>query len=168
MWYYVCGGERSGKTKYAMQIAEKLSSSPIYLATARIKDNDFKARVTKHITERGEHWQTINCEKYISSQIPSGKTIVIDCVTMWLANFFFDHGEDSNKAIKCIKEQLNALKKINNDLIFVSNELGMGIHPENKISRDFIVAQGTVNQFIAKMSTKAFLMVSGLPLTLKK
>ena len=168
MWYYISGGERSGKTNYAMQIANELSARPVYLATGRIQDGGFKSRVEKHIATRPENWETICCEKFLSRSISAKKVVVIDCVTMWLANFFFDMKKSPEKTIIALKKEIEKLSKLDNDLIFVSNEIGMGIHPCEKMNRDFIEVQGLANQYISGLSDKAFLMISGLPLVLKK
>ena len=87
MIHYISGGERSGKSSFAQKMAEDISKNPFYLATSRIWDEDFKARVKRHISDRDERWTTIEEEKNISAVIPDKATVVIDCVTLWLTNF---------------------------------------------------------------------------------
>ncbi|WP_420553178.1 bifunctional adenosylcobinamide kinase/adenosylcobinamide-phosphate guanylyltransferase [Tenacibaculum aiptasiae] len=167
MIYYITGGERSGKSSYAQQLAESLSNTPYYLATSRIWDDDFKKRVNRHISDRDERWTTIEEEKLISTKITKEMTVVIDCVTLWLTNFFVDTKYDIEQALKLAKKEIDALAKIDAKIIIISNEIGMGLHANSESGRKFTELQGWVNQYIAKKADKATFMVSGLPLTLK-
>ncbi|MDO3693364.1 bifunctional adenosylcobinamide kinase/adenosylcobinamide-phosphate guanylyltransferase [Wenyingzhuangia sp. chi5] len=167
MIYYITGGERSGKSSYAQKLAEKLSPNPYYLATSRIWDEDFKKRVDRHVSDRDERWTTLEEEKHLSSVIPEKSVVVIDCVTLWLTNFYTDTKYDVAKSLSLVKEELSKLKEINATLIIISNEIGMGVHANTEISRKFTELQGWVNQEIATLSDKATFMVSGLPMTLK-
>ncbi|CAM1341843.1 bifunctional adenosylcobinamide kinase/adenosylcobinamide-phosphate guanylyltransferase [Tenacibaculum amylolyticum] len=167
MIYYITGGERSGKSKYAQELAESLSNTPYYLATSRIWDEDFQKRVDRHISDRDERWTTIEEEKDISKVISENTTVVIDCVTLWLTNFYLDTKNDVNKSLKLAKDQIELLTNINANIIIISNEIGMGLHAQTEVGRKFTELQGWVNQFIAQKADKATFMVSGLPLTLK-
>ncbi|ANW96686.1 adenosylcobinamide kinase/adenosylcobinamide phosphate guanyltransferase [Wenyingzhuangia fucanilytica] len=167
MIYYVTGGERSGKSSYAQKLAEKLSPTPYYLATSRIWDDDFKKRVDRHISDRDERWTTIEEEKYLSTVIKENSVVVIDCVTLWLTNFYTDTQYDVEKSLLAVKEELNKLKQVNATLIIISNEIGMGVHANTETARKFTELQGWVNQEIAKLSNNATFMVSGLPINLK-
>ncbi|WP_299837701.1 bifunctional adenosylcobinamide kinase/adenosylcobinamide-phosphate guanylyltransferase [uncultured Tenacibaculum sp.] len=167
MMYYITGGERSGKSSYAQQLAESLSETPYYLATSRIWDADFKNRVKRHISDRDERWTTIEEEKNISQVIPENATVVIDCVTLWLTNFFVDTKNDIEECLRLAKDEILKLSELNATIIIISNEIGMGLHAQTESGRKFTELQGWVNQFIAKQSNKATFMVSGLPLTLK-
>ncbi|WP_440066840.1 bifunctional adenosylcobinamide kinase/adenosylcobinamide-phosphate guanylyltransferase [Tenacibaculum discolor] len=167
MIYYISGGERSGKSSYAQKLAESLSETPIYLATSRIWDEDFKQRVDRHISDRDERWTTIEEEKWLSKVISEKQTVVIDCVTLWLTNFFIDTKYDIEKALEIAKEEINKLVEIDANIIIISNEIGMGLHANSESGRKFTQLQGWTNQHIAKLADKATFMVSGLPLTLK-
>lgn len=167
MIYYISGGERSGKSSYAQKLAEKLSSTPYYLATSRIWDKDFQKRVDRHISDRDERWTTIEEEKNLSKVIPNKAVVVIDCVTLWLTNFFVDTKYDVTKSLKLAKDEIENLQKIDATIIIISNEIGMGIHSEHESGRKFTELQGWTNQAIAKIADKATFMVSGLPLQLK-
>ncbi len=167
MIYYITGGERSGKSSYAQKLAEELSDTPYYLATSRIWDKDFQKRVDRHVSDRDERWTTIEEEKKISTVIPEGAVVVIDCVTLWLTNYFVDTKYDVQKALKLATEEIEKLKSTKATLIIISNEIGMGIHSEHESGRKFTELQGWTNQRIAAMADKAILMVSGLPLALK-
>ncbi|CAL2087179.1 bifunctional adenosylcobinamide kinase/adenosylcobinamide-phosphate guanylyltransferase [Tenacibaculum sp. 190524A05c] len=167
MMYYITGGERSGKSSYAQKLAESLSEKPYYLATSRIWDEDFKNRVKRHISDRDERWTTIEEEKNISAVIPEQATVVIDCVTLWLTNFFVDTKNNIEESLRLAKEEITKLSELNATIIIISNEIGMGLHAQTESGRKFTELQGWVNQFIANKADKATFMVSGLPLTLK-
>ena len=167
MIHYISGGERSGKSSYAQKIAEDISKNPIYLATSRIWDDDFQKRVDRHISDRDERWTTIEEEKNISAVIADKSTVVIDCVTLWLTNFYVDTKYDTEKALELAKQEIEKLIKIDANIIIISNEIGMGLHATTESGRKFTELQGWVNQFIAKKADKATFMVSGLPLKLK-
>ena len=167
MMYYISGGERSGKSSYAQQLAESLSDSPFYLATSRIWDADFKKRVDRHVSDRDERWTTIEEEKNISTVIPKKATVVVDCVTLWLTNFYVDTKNDLQHSLILAKNEIDKLSELDATIIVISNEIGMGLHADTEIGRKFTELQGWVNQYIAKKANKATFMVSGLPLTLK-
>lgn len=167
MIYYISGGERSGKSSYAQKLAEELSDRPYYLATSRIWDKDFKKRVDRHVSDRDERWTTLEEEKELSKVIPKNSVVVIDCVTLWLTNFYVDTKYDVQESLLLAKKEIEALKTIEATIIIISNEIGMGIHSDNEIGRKFTELQGWTNQAIAKIADKATFMVSGLPLQLK-
>lgn len=167
MIYYITGGERSGKSSYAQQLAESLSKTPYYLATARIWDEDFNKRVKRHQSDRDERWTTIEEEKEISKVIPTKSVIVIDCVTLWLTNLYIDLDNNIEEALIFAKNEIEQLAMLNSDIIIISNEIGMGIHAQTHMARKFTELQGWVNQCIAKKADKAVFMVSGLPMILK-
>ena len=85
----ITGGERSGKSVYAEQLALRLSEQPVYMATARIWDEEFRQRVRIHRERRGAQWTNIEEEKYLSRHDLTGRTVLVDCVTLWTTNFFF-------------------------------------------------------------------------------
>lgn len=167
MIYYITGGERSGKSSYAQQLAEYMSDTLFYLATSRIWDEDFSKRVKRHKSERDERWTTIEEEKNISKVIPKDAVIVIDCVTLWLTNLYLDFDNDIEKSLEFAKQEILNISKITSKIIIISNEIGMGVHAQTHMARKFTELQGWVNQFIAKNADEAIFMVSGLPLKLK-
>ena len=159
---YITGGERSGKSTYAQKLALELSNSPIYLATARVWDDDFKERIARHKSDRDERWTTIEEEKDLSKHDFTGKVVVMDCVTLWLNNFHFDNEYIIEKTLEQAKAEFNKLIKQDFTLIVISNELGMGAIAERETTRKFIELQGWINQYIAKQANEAYLMVSGI------
>ncbi len=167
MIWYITGGERSGKSAYAQQLALQHSSSPIYIATSRIWDEDFKNRVKRHISDRDERWTTIEEEKKISGISLKGKVAVMDCVTLWLTNFYTDTKYNVQESLALAKKEIDNLQLEEGMLIIISNELGMGMHAETEIGRKFVELQGWMNQYIAAKADKATFMVSGIPMQLK-
>jgi len=168
MIYLITGGERSGKSTYAQNLALQLSESPIYVATARKWDVDFQSRIDRHQQERDERWTNIEKEKHISEIDFSGKVALIDCVTLWLTNFFVDTNYDVNLSLEeAKKEFLSIASQENTIFIIVTNEIGMGVHAETHIGRKFTELQGWMNQFLASKADEVILMVSGIPVRIK-
>lgn len=167
MIYYITGGERSGKSAYAEKLALSLSEHPKYVATSRVWDEDHKSRIIKHQNGRNSQWINVEEEKELNKVIKQGDVALIDCVTLWLTNFFFDANSDVDSALQQAKTNFDILLAIDATLIFVSNEIGMGGHATTEVGRKFTELQGWMNQHIAKHANKATFMVSGIPLTLK-
>ncbi|KAB1069379.1 bifunctional adenosylcobinamide kinase/adenosylcobinamide-phosphate guanylyltransferase [Tamlana haliotis] len=167
MIYYITGGERSGKSSYAQNLAMSFTNNPKYIATSRVWDGDHKKRIDRHIADRDERWTSIEEEKEVANFVNPKDVVVIDCVTLWLTNFFIDTKNDIDKALELAKIEFNKLLDIDATIIIISNEIGMGVHAQTEIGRHFTQLQGWMNQHIAKNSDKATMMVSGIPLTLK-
>ncbi|HEY1165719.1 MAG TPA: bifunctional adenosylcobinamide kinase/adenosylcobinamide-phosphate guanylyltransferase [Chitinophaga sp.] len=163
----ITGGARSGKSSYAQQLALSLAEDPVYIATAKIWDDDFGARVKRHQQDRGPEWTNIEEQLYVSLLPLEGRVAVIDCVTLWLTNFFMQHKQDVDTALYSIQQEINALNKKNATIIIVTNEIGMGVHADSDIGRKFTDLQGWANQYIAQRAQKVVLMVSGIPVTIK-
>ncbi|MGE4585793.1 MAG: bifunctional adenosylcobinamide kinase/adenosylcobinamide-phosphate guanylyltransferase [Mangrovibacterium sp.] len=164
---FITGGARSGKSSFAQQLAEQRSGRPVYLATARIMDADFARRVERHRADRGPQWETVEQGKWLSTVVPEGRTVVVDCLTLWLTNFFFDLEQDVDKTLEQARTEWTALLEKKADLIVVSNELGMGVHPENELARKFADVQGWMNQYVARRAGEVYLMVSGIAVKIK-
>jgi len=168
MIYLITGGERSGKSSYAQNLALQLSGSPMYVATARKWDADFQNRIDRHQQERDERWTNIEEEKYLSKIDFTEKVALIDCVTLWLTNFFTDHQYDVQLSLEeAKKEFLSIASQKNTTLIIVTNEIGMGVHAETHIGRKFTELQGWMNQFLASNADEVVLMVSGIAVKIK-
>ena len=105
----VTGGQRSGKSGYAQKLALSLTANPVYLATSRVWDEEFRERVLRHQADRGPEWTNIEEEKYLSRHDLNGHVVVIDCVTLWGTNFFFDNEGDTNRSLAELKEEFNKL-----------------------------------------------------------
>lgn len=163
----VTGGQRSGKSSYAQKLALQLSENPVYLATSRVWDEEYRIRIERHQRDRGPQWTNIEEEKYLSRHDVSGRVIVIDCITLWGTNFFFDNDSDVEKSLQELKEEFSRFTGQEATFIFVSNELGMGGVSENMIQRRFTDLQGWMNQYVAEKADEVVLMVSGIPVKIK-
>ncbi|WP_207531685.1 bifunctional adenosylcobinamide kinase/adenosylcobinamide-phosphate guanylyltransferase [Desertivirga arenae] len=168
MIIYISGGVRSGKSAFAQQTALGLSDHPVYVATAKIWDEDFRKRVERHQLERGSEW--INFEGYQNiADLPiKDRVVVIDCVTLWLTNFFMDFNNSIDDSLVAFKNEIDQLDKLQGTFIIISNELGMGLHADTEVGRKFADLQGWANQYVASKAEEAIFMVSGLPLYLKR
>jgi adenosylcobinamide kinase / adenosylcobinamide-phosphate guanylyltransferase len=164
---FITGGARSGKSRHAQELALQWSANPVYVATARKWDGDFQDRLRRHQQERDHRWSSIEEEKYISRLNLQGKVAVIDCVTLWITNFFIDTKNDIEASLEACKKEIDELFRQDAVLLLISNEIGMGVHAETEIGRKFTDLQGWVNQYIAAKADKVILMVSGIPVAIK-
>lgn len=173
----VTGGARSGKSKFAESLALKMGGKAAYIATAQIFDDEMAHRVKLHKERRGKNWITFespfNADKSISLAAKSFDVILFDCVTIYLSNFLCAANLDDIEKIyrdskNLINELIEATKKSSATVIFVSNEVGAGIVPENKLARIFRDIAGLANQQIATNAEKVYLTVAGLAVDVKK
>lgn len=164
---FITGGARSGKSSFAQRMAEAQSPNPVYLATARVWDEDFRLRIQRHQNDRGPHWINIEEEKQLSACKVEGQTVLLDCITLWLTNIFFDNQFDADRSLEEANSEWNRFVPKEMDLIVVSNELGMGVHPVEESARKFADLQGWMNQYIAEQADEVFLMISGIPVKIK-
>ena len=163
----ITGGQRSGKSSEAERMALSLSDNPVYMATAHIWDEEFRERVRRHQERRGPQWTNIEEEMYLSHHNLSGRVVLIDCVTLWLTNFFFNNESDVDKSLEMAKAEFDAFTSHDATYIFVTNEIGSGGVSENAIQRKFTDLEGWMNQYIASKADEVILMVSGIPLKVK-
>lgn len=164
----ITGGARSGKSSYAEQLALSLSPNPVYLATSRIWDEEFRQRVLRHQANRGPEWTNLEEEKELSRHRVEGRVVLIDCVTLWCTNYFFDLDADTDKALIAAKQEFDRFTAQDATFIFVTNEIGMGGTSESPIQRKFTDMQGWMNQYIAAQADKVVMTVSGIPVTIKE
>ena len=165
--HLITGGERSGKSTYAESEALRLSGQPVYLATARIWDEEFRHRILRHQERRGPEWTNIEEDIRPSKHDFTGRVVLIDCITLWATNYFFDMQQDVDQALEALKKEFDTLVQQDATFIFVTNELGMGGMSESRTQRLFTQLQGWMNQHVAARADRVTLMVSGLPLTVK-
>ncbi|PXV61964.1 adenosylcobinamide kinase/adenosylcobinamide-phosphate guanylyltransferase [Dysgonomonas alginatilytica] len=163
----ITGGQRSGKSSYAQQLALSLSDNPVYLATSRIWDEEHQKRIERHKADRGTEWTNMEEEKQLSNRQLTNRVVLIDCVTLWATNFFFDNNSDVDLSLAIMKEEFDKLTRQEAQFIFVTNEIGLGGTSENKVQRLFTDLQGWINQYIASKADQVYLMVSGIPLKVK-
>lgn len=162
----ITGGQRSGKSTYAEKLALELSPTPIYIATAKVWDEEFRQRVIRHQERRGPEWTNIEEEKHLSRHDVSGRVVLIDCLTLWSTNFFVEEN-DVNQCLKLITDEFDRFTSQDATFIFVTNEIGLGGTSANDIQRHFTDLLGWVNQHVAAVADQVVLMVSGIPVTIK-
>ena len=167
MIHFITGGQRSGKSNYAQQLALQIAERPIYLATSRIWDDDHRQRMEFHKKDRDSRWENIEEEKYLGKLTLLNRTVVLDCVTLWLTNFFTDTHYQVQESLEQAKTELDTFTKQEMNLFIVSNEIGMGTHAATDIGRKFTDLQGWMNQYIAKQADVVTLMVAGIPVKIK-
>ncbi len=162
----ITGGQRSGKSTQAERMALSLSTNPVYVATAHIWDDEFRERVRIHQQRRGPQWTNIEEERYLSRHDLTGRVAVIDCVTLWLTNFFFDN-QDVDQTLELAKQEFDRFTAHDATYIFVTNEIGSGGTSDNALQRRFTDLEGWMNQYIAARADEVYLMVSGIAVKIK-
>ena len=175
----ITGGQRSGKSEEAERLALSLSAAPVYMATAHIWDEEFRERVRRHQERRGPEWTNIEEEIHLSHHDVTGRVVLIDCVTLWLTNLFFEnqgdgardsalnHGPVPSVILEKAKAEFDRFTSQDATFIFVTNEIGLGGVSENTLQRQFTDLQGWMNQYIAQKADEVILMVSGIPMRVK-
>lgn len=164
----ITGGQRSGKSSYAEQLALGLADNPVYVATAHVWDEEFHERVNRHQERRGPQWTNIEEEKKLSRHDLTGRVAVIDCVTLWLTNFFFENqDQDTQQILAIVQEEFDHFTAQDATFIFVTNEIGSGGVSVDAVQRQFTDLQGWMNQYIARCADEVILMVSGIPVIVK-
>lgn len=164
----VTGGQRSGKSLFAEKLTLSLSPSPHYLATAHIWDQEFRERVSVHQARRGQEWTTIEEEKYLSRYNWNGKVILLDCITLWLTNFFNDCQFDFKKALEEAQQEWKKLMDQSDATwVIVTNEIGLGGVSGEPVMRHFCDLLGSMNQMIAGMADEVYWVLSGIPIRIK-
>ncbi|MFT4072881.1 MAG: bifunctional adenosylcobinamide kinase/adenosylcobinamide-phosphate guanylyltransferase [Dysgonamonadaceae bacterium] len=163
----ITGGQRSGKSSYAEKMALSLSSNPIYMATSRIWDDEHRQRIEIHKARRGKEWTNIEEDKFLSRHQVAGKVVLIDCITLWSTNFFFDSESDIQQSLDSLKAEFDAFTNQDAEFIFVTNEIGMGEMSANQIQRKFADLLGWFNQYVSSKSDQVYLLVSGIPVKIK-
>lgn len=165
----ITGGQRSGKSEEAERRALSLSANPVYLATAQVMDEEMRHRVQLHQQRRGPQWTNIEEPLHLSRHNLNGRVVLIDCLTLWLTNMFFEetYGGDVERVLQAAKEEFERLAEQDATLIVVTNEIGLGGTSGNALQRKFTDLQGWMNQYVAKLADEVILMVSGIALKVK-
>lgn len=163
----VLGGARSGKSAFAENLAEAASPARIYLATGTAGDAEMSDRIAHHRARRGAGWRTVeeplDLAGALAREASEGVPVLVDCLTLWVTNLMLG-GHDIDHATQALCASLPGL---NGPVIFVSNEVGLGIVPDNAMAREFRDHAGRVNQRVAQAAARVYFIAAGLPLTLK-
>jgi adenosylcobinamide kinase/adenosylcobinamide-phosphate guanylyltransferase len=173
----ILGGARSGKSTLALRRAEESGREVVFIATATASDAEMRERIERHRRERPAQWQTRECPIELAStlrEIVTGRFVVVDCLTLWLTNILFPHSThddlqiDESTFARETENLYEFLQHYSGNAVFVSNEVGWGLVPDNPIGRRFRDEQGRLNQRIAALCDRVTLVAAGLPLTLKE
>jgi len=164
----VLGGARAGKSAYAeAMIGASGAAQAVYIATAEAGDVEMATRIAAHRAQRGKEWRTIEAPIELADAIleaaPEGNPILVDCLTLWSSNLLLG-GHDCDE---CIDRLVDSLAELAAPVVMVSNEVGLGIVPDNKLARDFRDLAGRLNQRVAEVAHRVVFIAAGLPLLLK-
>lgn len=170
---FIVGGARSGKSAHAERLARESGLPVTYIATARVADDEFAARVAHHRARRPAHWaevlEPVDLAAALDSAAAPGQCVLIDCLTLWLANLLCPPGSDV--PLPDWSARLDAFaaacERAQGMVLVVSNEIGMGVVPLGAATRLYVDELGRLNQRIAALADRATLVAAGLPLTLK-
>ena len=169
----ITGGQRSGKSEHAERIALTLSDNPVYMATAHVWDEEFRQRVLRHQQRRGPQWTNIEEERLLSRHQLTGRVVLVDCLTLWCTNFFFDSSKPESsqptaeEALQAVKQEFDRFTSQDATFIFVTNEIGSGGVSADAVQRRFTDLIGWMNQYVASQADEVILMVSGIPVKIK-
>ncbi|MDR2894438.1 MAG: bifunctional adenosylcobinamide kinase/adenosylcobinamide-phosphate guanylyltransferase [Alistipes sp.] len=161
----VTGGQSSGKSLHAEGLARGLAPDPVYVATARAEG--MEDRVLRHRARRGPEWTTIEEPLRLGALAMHGRVVLVDCVTLWCTNLFFEAGGNIFSAENTARAELERFTAPEAVYVFVTGEVGLGGVSESAMARDFADLLGRVNQFIAAMAHEVTLVVSGIPVKIK-
>ena len=166
MVWLILGGARSGKTRRGLAIADAFAA-PVYVATAEARDDEMRERIARHRAERGPHWRTLEAPQDLCVVLErhgaQDNVLLVDCLTLWLSNLMEAGLSEEAETEKL----LHATRRCAGTIVFISNEVGLGIVPDNALARRFRDAQGRLNQAVAAVADHVEFIAAGLPLTLK-
>lgn len=166
----ITGGCRSGKSRHALTLAREIFGDKLYVATAEALDSEMSTRIAKHRQERGQGWETHEEPKDVIKvfrQLENRSGIlIVDCLTLWLSNLLIAENQPEY-ILKEADRLMDQSERMKCQLIFVTNEVGAGIVPDNKLARDYRDIVGAVNQIVAQRCDEVVHMVSGIPVKIK-
>ncbi len=163
------GGARSGKSRFALEYAERHSRCPGFVATGEARDEEMRARIARHQQERGSRWTTIEEPLDLTGALARESArfdlLLVDCLTLWLSNVLLDPGQDVRAELQRLDECLKGWS--GPSLVLITNEVGLGIVPENPLAREFRDLAGEMNQLVARQADEVYWMVFGVAMTVK-
>lgn len=167
---FVLGGARSGKSRFAQQVASGFDSV-IFIATARPSDPEMKLRIERHRQSRPPDWQTmeipVDLDVAISNLSDPGQLAVVDCLTVYLANLLSEEQGKESSIAERTGRLCSALEKTKSPVILISNEVGSGVHPPTATGRLYCDLLGELNQRVAALADNVILMIAGIPVPIK-
>jgi adenosylcobinamide kinase / adenosylcobinamide-phosphate guanylyltransferase len=163
---FILGGARSGKSRHAELLGASHRGRKTYIATAEAFDDEMRDRIASHLEQRGDSWETREAPLDLVEAVAACKSgfVLVDCLTVWIGNLMH-HGRDAGSEVARL---CDALRETKARVVVVSDEVGLGIVPDNKLARAFRDDQGLANQRIAELADEVILVAAGLPLVLKR
>jgi adenosylcobinamide kinase/adenosylcobinamide-phosphate guanylyltransferase len=174
--YLVTGGSRSGKSSYALELAESIPGKRLFVATARAGDGEMQKRIERHRREReGRGWQcrevAVDLQKLFAKDLSEYQVVLLDCITLWVSNLLLEERDsellDEDRIQSECQRWLEEIEKTAINLICVTNEVGLGIVPENPLARRYRDLVGSANQYLGKKANHFTLVSCGVPIQLK-
>ena len=173
----ITGGARSGKSHFAQELALKLDEPVLFVATAEAGDEEMKRRIEEHRQERPAAWGTLEVTTHVGSNIrqktSGARVVIVDCITLLVNNIFSQYNEETDtalieeKLIAEIDELIECINQADASFIIVTNEVGLGLVPANRVGRLYRDLLGRANQMLAQRADEVYLMVAGLPVPIK-
>ena len=164
---FVLGGARSGKSSYAEKLVENSGLQPVYLATGRAFDKEMESRISIHRDRRGSEWQTVeeplDLVGALEKHAGHDRFVLVACLTLWITNLMMAERNIATETNTLIA----ALRQLSGPVVFVSNEVGLGIVPENRMAREFRDHAGFLHQAVASVADEVYFLAAGLPLKMK-
>jgi adenosylcobinamide kinase/adenosylcobinamide-phosphate guanylyltransferase len=167
--YFITGGARSGKSAFAEKLATELKGKRAYIATAQALDEEMAAKIAKHQKDRGAQWDTyeepLAVAELLSKLSSKYDVVLLDCLTLWLSNIMAR--ADGDGVQSRFEELVSAVRNFKGSCIVVSNEVGLGIVPDNPLARKFRDSAGVLNQKMANAADEVYFTASGIPMKIK-
>ncbi|RFB93530.1 bifunctional adenosylcobinamide kinase/adenosylcobinamide-phosphate guanylyltransferase [Rhizobium leguminosarum bv. trifolii] len=164
---FILGGARSGKSRFAESLVVATGLDRHYLATGRAWDEEMQARIAQHRADRGPSWTTheepVDLVGKLAAIDGAGRIVLIDCLTLWVTNLMMEERDMAGE----FAALADYLPRVKARLVFVSNEVGLGIVPDNRMARDFRDHAGRLHQMIAAKAAEVYFIAAGLPLKMK-
>lgn len=164
---FVLGGARSGKSSYAEKLVEGSGLQPVYLATGRAFDTEMESRISIHRDSRGSEWETVeeplDLVGALQKHAIHDRFVLVDCLTLWITNLMMAEQNIANETETLVA----ALPQLSGQVVFVSNEVGLSIVPENRMAREFRDHAGFLHQAVASVADEVYFIAAGLPLKMK-
>ncbi len=177
----IIGGARSGKSRFALELALKLGKTVLFVATGAAGDEEMQHRIEEHQKTRPADWSTLEITTHVGRQIEQkigrAQVVIVDCITLLVSNIFNQYSNQASEQIDAplieekvtneVNELVECINQVDASFIMVTNEVGMGLVPTNRVGRLYRDLLGKINQLLAQQADEVYLMVAGIPVRIK-